>query len=102
MVDERCVLAVTTAAARCRTAVRVAIWRLLAAVQLSPIGSRPRFFQRRTHEASTFPLSLKRVAQKFHFSILRIEVTGATRGLSAIAELFVYASRPTYKLHREP
>ena len=26
-------------------------------VQLSPIGSRPRFFQRRTYEASTFPLS---------------------------------------------
>jgi len=26
-------------------------------VQLSPIGSQPRFFQRRTHEASTFPLS---------------------------------------------
>ena len=26
-------------------------------VQISPIGSRPRFFQRRTHEASTFPLS---------------------------------------------
>jgi len=56
-------------------------------VQLSPIGSRPRFFQRRTHEASTFPLILpKRVAQKFHFAILRIEVTCASRSLSAIAE----------------
>jgi len=29
------------------------------------------------------------VAQKFHFSILRIEVTRASRGLSAIAELLV-------------
>jgi len=29
------------------------------------------------------------VAQKFHFAILRIEVTRASRGLSAIAELFV-------------
>jgi len=27
------------------------------------------------------------VAQKFHFAILRIGVTGASRGLSAIAEL---------------
>ena len=63
---------------------------MLASVQLSPVGSRPRFFQRRTHEASTFPLSLpKRAAQKFHFVILRIEVTRASRGLSAIAELLV-------------
>jgi len=30
------------------------------------------------------------VAQKFHFAILRIEVTRAPRGLSAIAELLVY------------
>ena len=29
----------------------------------------------------------KSVAQKFHFAILRIEVTRASRGLSAIAEL---------------
>jgi len=29
------------------------------------------------------------VAQKFHFAILRIEVTPASRGLSAIAELLV-------------
>jgi len=29
------------------------------------------------------------VAQKFHFAILRIEVTRASRGLSAIAELLV-------------
>jgi len=29
------------------------------------------------------------VAQKFHFAILRIEVTRASRVLSAIAELFV-------------
>jgi len=31
----------------------------------------------------------KRVAQKFHFAILRIEVTRASRGLSAIAEQLV-------------
>ena len=31
----------------------------------------------------------KRVAQKLHFAILRIEVTRASRGLSAIAELLV-------------
>jgi len=31
----------------------------------------------------------KMVAQKFHFAILRIEVTSASRGLSAIAELRV-------------
>ena len=60
--------------------------------QLSPIGSRPRCFQRRTHEASTFPLSPARVAQKFHFGILRIEVTRASRGLSAIAEVLVFIS----------
>jgi len=29
------------------------------------------------------------VAQKFHFAVLRIEVTRASRGLSAVAELFV-------------
>jgi len=29
------------------------------------------------------------VAQKFHFAILRIEVTCVSRGLSAIAELLV-------------
>jgi len=29
------------------------------------------------------------VAQKFHFAILRIEVTRASRSLSAIAELLV-------------
>jgi len=29
------------------------------------------------------------VVQKFHFAILRIEVTRASRGLSAIAELLV-------------
>jgi len=29
------------------------------------------------------------VAQKFHFAILQIEVTRASRGLSAIAELLV-------------
>jgi len=29
------------------------------------------------------------VAQKFHFAILRIEVTRASRGFSAIAELLV-------------
>jgi len=32
----------------------------------------------------------KRVAQKFHCAILQIEVTRASRGLSAIAELFVF------------
>jgi len=36
-----------------------------------------------------FPYAPKRVAQKFHFAILRIEVTRASRGLSAIAELLV-------------
>ena len=59
---------------------------------LSPTGSRPRFFQRRTHEASTFPLSpltQKRGAQKFHLAILRIEVTRVSRGLSVLAELLV-------------
>jgi len=30
------------------------------------------------------------VAQKFYFAILRIEVTRASRGLSAIAELLVF------------
>jgi len=33
------------------------------------------------------------VAQKLHFAILRIEVTRASRGLSAIAELLVTARR---------
>jgi len=32
----------------------------------------------------------QRVAQNFHFTILRIEVTRASRGLSAIAELLVW------------
>jgi len=32
------------------------------------------------------------VAQKFHFAILRIEVTRASRGLAAIAELLVVLS----------
>jgi len=32
------------------------------------------------------------VAQKFHFAILRIQVTRASRGLSAIAELLVTPS----------
>jgi len=32
------------------------------------------------------------VARKFHFTILRIEVTHASRGLSAIAELLVWLS----------
>jgi len=36
-----------------------------------------------------FPKAPKRVTQKFHFAILRIEVTRASRGLSAIAELLV-------------
>jgi len=36
-----------------------------------------------------FPQAIKRVAQKFHFAILRIEVTRSSRGLSAIAELLV-------------
>jgi len=31
----------------------------------------------------------KRVPQKFHFAILQIEVTRASHGLSAIAELLV-------------
>jgi len=31
------------------------------------------------------------VAQKFHFAILRIEVTHASRGVSAIAELYLLA-----------
>jgi len=30
------------------------------------------------------------VTEKFHFAILRIEVTRASRGLSTIAELFVF------------
>jgi len=31
------------------------------------------------------------VAQKFHFAILRIEVTRASLGLSAIAELYLFS-----------
>jgi len=33
------------------------------------------------------------VAQKFHYTILRIKVTGASRGLSVIAELLVHPTR---------
>jgi len=33
------------------------------------------------------------VAQKFHFTILRIEVTRASRSLSAIAELLVIVAK---------
>ena len=36
-----------------------------------------------------FPKAPKRLAQKFHFTILRIEVTCVSHGLSAIAELLV-------------
>jgi len=32
------------------------------------------------------------MAQKFHFTLLQIEVTRASRGLSVIAELLVYVS----------
>jgi len=39
------------------------------------------------------------VAEKFHFSILRIEVTRASRGLSAIAELVVLSARKTRRIH---
>ena len=35
------------------------------------------------------------MAQKFHFAILRIEVTRASRSLSAIAELLVNGGYPT-------
>jgi len=63
-------------------------------IQLSPIGSRLRFFQRCTHEASTFPLSPSpKGGSKIPLrNILRIEVTRASRGLTAIAELLVYLS----------
>jgi len=64
----------------------------------SPIGSRPRFFQRRTHEASTFRLSPpppKGVSKILLCNFLRIEVTRASRGLSAIAELLVYLGLQT-------
>jgi len=37
------------------------------------------------------PKPPKRVAQEFHFAILRIKVTRASCGLSAIAELLVSA-----------
>jgi len=37
------------------------------------------------------------VAQKFHFAILRIEATRASRGLSAIAEQLVQL---TLELHK--
>jgi len=60
--------------------------------------SRTLQFNSSTHEASTFPLSPpKRVAQKFHFAILRIEVTRVSCGLSAIAELLVIC-RPIHIL----
>jgi len=36
------------------------------------------------------------VAQKFHFAILQIEVTRASCGLSAIAELLVYCCDGNY------
>jgi len=36
------------------------------------------------------------VAQKFHFAILRIELTRASRGLSAIAELLVETDKARY------
>jgi len=35
------------------------------------------------------PKPPKRLAQKFHFTFLRIKVTRASRGLSAIAELLI-------------
>jgi len=37
------------------------------------------------------------VAQKFHFAILRIELTRASRGLSAIAELLVFIAHQQTK-----
>jgi len=41
------------------------------------------------------------VAQKFQFAILRIEVTRASRGISAIAELLViFCSCGSYTGHR--
>jgi len=40
------------------------------------------------------PKPRKRVAQKFHFALLQIEVTRALRGLSAIAELLVLYNYP--------
>jgi len=45
-----------------------------------------------------FPYAPKSVAQKFHFAILRIEVTRASRGLSAIAESYLLNSRCIYPL----
>jgi len=48
------------------------------------------------------PEAPKMVAQKFHFAILRIEVTRASRGLSAIAELLVilsYCALAFYFIH---
>jgi len=44
----------------------------------------------------TFPLSPPKGGSKFHFAILRIEVTRASRGLSAIAELLVLTTLITY------
>jgi len=35
------------------------------------------------------------MAQKFHFAVLRVEVTRASRGLSAIAELLVNPTQKT-------
>jgi len=43
----------------------------------------------RSIDISPDPLPQKRVTQKFHFAILRIEVTHASCGLSAIPELLV-------------
>ena len=45
------------------------------------------------------PPPRKRVAQKFHFAILRIEVTRASRGLSATAELLVRQSYDSVAVH---
>jgi len=44
------------------------------------------------------PKSPKRVAQKFYFALLRIEVTRASHGLSAIAELLVNVGAPAISL----
>ena len=38
------------------------------------------------------------MVQKFHFAILRIEVTRASRGLSAITELLVQITKVTPKI----
>jgi len=39
------------------------------------------------------------MAQKFHFAMLRIEVTRASRGLSAIAELLVFFNQQNIKFY---